>query len=92
MFYHLFNFSVPCPILVHLMLLLFAIIRSVLKSFKVPNVEVVAARMSNESALTCMADSTPKNRYVSDADGMKNIWSSLADGWLIGELACLAKD
>ena len=43
------------------MLLLFAIIRSVLKSFKVPDVEVVAARMSNESALTCMTDLTPKS-------------------------------
>ena len=41
--------------------LLFAMIRSVLKSFKVPDVEVVAARMSNESAWTCMTDSTPKN-------------------------------
>ena len=35
-----------------LLLLLFAIIRSVVKSFKVPDVEVAAARMSNESALT----------------------------------------
>ena len=33
-------------------LLLFAMIRSVVKSFKVPDVEVAAARMSNESALT----------------------------------------
>ena len=33
------------------LLLLFAMIRSVLKSFKVPDVEVVAARVSNESAL-----------------------------------------
>ena len=40
--------------------LLFAMIRSVVKSFKVPNVEVVAARMSNESALTRMTDSTQK--------------------------------
>ena len=45
----------------HILLLLFAIIRSVLKSFKVPDVEVVAARMSNESELTCMTDSIPKN-------------------------------
>ena len=35
-----------------LCLMLFAMIRSVVKSFKVPDVEVVAARMSNESALT----------------------------------------
>ena len=35
-----------------LLLLLFAMIRSVVKSFKVPDVEVAAARMSNESALT----------------------------------------
>ena len=34
------------------LLLLFAMIRSVVKSFKVPDVEVAAARMSNESALT----------------------------------------
>ena len=40
-------------------LLLFAMIRSVVKSFKVPDVEVAAARMSNESALTRMTDSTP---------------------------------
>ena len=45
-----------------MLLLLFAMIRSVLKSFKFPDVEVVAARMSNESALTCMIDSTPKTR------------------------------
>ena len=38
-------------------LLLFAMIRSILKSFKVPDVEVVVAQMSNESALTCMTDS-----------------------------------
>ena len=37
---------------VELLLLLFAMIRSVVKSFKVPDVEVAAARMSNESALT----------------------------------------
>ena len=35
-----------------LLLLLFAMIRSVVKSFKVHDVEVAAARMSNESALT----------------------------------------
>ena len=40
--------------------LLFAMIRSVVKSFKVPDVDVVAARMSNESALTRMTDSTQK--------------------------------
>ena len=39
---------------------LFAMIRSVVKSFKVPGVEVVASRMSNEAALTRMIDSTPK--------------------------------
>ena len=36
----------------NILLLLFAMIRSVVKSFKVPDVEVAAARMSNESALT----------------------------------------
>ena len=41
--------------------LLFAMIRSVVKSFKVPDVEVIAARVSNELALTCVTDSTPKN-------------------------------
>ena len=39
-------------------------IRSVLKSFKVPDVEVVAARMSNESALTCMTDTIPDLKRV----------------------------
>ena len=42
-------------------LLLFAMIRSVLKLFKVPDVGVVAARMSNESALTCMTTQHKKN-------------------------------
>ena len=46
-----------------LLLLLFAMIRSVVKSFKVPDVEVAAARMSNESALTRMTDSTPKKTW-----------------------------
>ena len=46
-----------------LMLLLFAMIRSVVKSFKVPGVEVVASRMSNEAALTRMIDSTPKKTW-----------------------------
>ena len=32
-----------------MLLLLFVMIRSVVKSFKVPDVEVAAARMSNES-------------------------------------------
>ena len=50
----------PCIVL----LLLFAMIRSVVKSFKVPDVEVAAARMSNESALTRMTDSTPKKNLV----------------------------
>ena len=45
-----------------LLLLLFAMIRSVVKSFKVPGVEVVASRMSNEAALTRMIDSTPKKK------------------------------
>ena len=49
--------SCRCCVLV---LLLFAMIMSVVKSFKVPDVEVAAARMSNESALTRMTDSTPK--------------------------------
>ena len=47
-----------------MLLLLFAMIRSVVKSFKVPDVEVAAARMSNESALTRMTDSTPKKTLV----------------------------
>ena len=42
------------------LLLLFAMIRSVVKSFKVPGVEVVASRMSNEAALTRMIDDTKK--------------------------------
>ena len=46
-----------------LLLLLFAMIRSVVKSFKVPDVEVAAARMNNESALTRMTDSTPKKPW-----------------------------
>ena len=37
--------------------------RSVVKSFKVPDVEVVAARMCNEAALTHMTDSTPKKPW-----------------------------
>ena len=44
-----------------LLLLLFAMIRSVVKSFKVPDVEVAAARMSNESALTHDLLDTKKN-------------------------------
>ena len=52
-----------CSCLV-LLLLLFAMIRSVVKSFKVPGVEVVASRMSNEAALTRMIDSTPKKNLV----------------------------
>ena len=47
----------------YMLLLLFAMIRSVVKSFKVPDVDVVAALMSNESALTRMTDSTPKNPW-----------------------------
>ena len=49
-----------------LLYLLFAMIRFVLKSFKVPDVEVVAARVSNELALTCKTDSTPKNLVILD--------------------------
>ena len=45
------------------LLLLFAMIRSVVKSFKVPGVEVVASRMSNGAALTRMIDSTPKKTW-----------------------------
>ena len=41
------------------LVLLLAMIRTVVKSFKVPDVEVVAAR--NESVLTRMTESTPKN-------------------------------
>ena len=43
-----------------MLLLLFAMIRSVLKSFKVPDVEVV-------SALTCMTDLTPTTFVRPDA-------------------------
>ena len=42
------------------MLLLFAMIKSVVKLFKVPVVGIVAARLSNESALLRMTDLTPK--------------------------------
>ena len=49
------------------MLLLFAMIRSVVKSFKVPDVEVVAARMCNEATLTHMTESTPKTLVILDA-------------------------
>ena len=52
-----------CTLYKTLLLLLFAMIRSVVKSFKVPDVEVAAARMSNESALTRMTDSTPKKPW-----------------------------
>ena len=44
--------------------MLFAMIRSVVKSFKVPDVEVVAAQMSNESVLTRMTYSRPKKTLV----------------------------
>ena len=46
------------------LLLLFAMIRSVVKSFKVPDVEVAAARMSNESALTRMTRLDTKKNLV----------------------------
>ena len=46
-----------------LLLLLYAIIRSVVKSFKVPVVEVVAARLGNESALPRTTDSTSKKTW-----------------------------
>ena len=52
---------------VDLLLLLFAMIRSVVKSFKVPDVEVAAARMSNESALTHDLLDTKKNLVRLDA-------------------------
>ena len=48
-------------------LLLFAMIRSVVKSFKVPDVVVVAALISNETALTRMTDLTPKTLVRLDA-------------------------
>ena len=50
-----------------LLLLLFAMIRSVAKSFKVSDVEVAAARMSNESALTHDLLDTKKNLVRLDA-------------------------
>ena len=53
----------PCSLDDLLLLLLFAMIRSVVKSFKVPDVEVAAARVSNESALTRMTYSTPKKPW-----------------------------
>ena len=53
-------------------------IRSVVKSFKVPGVEVVASRMSNEAALTRMIDSTPKKTWS---------YSTLVlDGWVDSNL------
>ena len=55
------------PRFVFQLVLLFAMIRSVVKSFKVPDVDVVAALMSNESALTRMTDSTPKTLVRLDA-------------------------
>ena len=65
-FWKLKNKSLSYVINTHSMLL-FAMIRSVVKSFKVPDVEVVAARMSNESALTRMTDSTPNKLGQIDA-------------------------
>ena len=50
-----------------MLLLLFAMIMSVVKSFQVPDVDVVAALMSNESALTRMTDPTPKTLVRLDA-------------------------
>ena len=52
------------------MLLLFAMIRSVVKSFKVPDVEVAAARMSNESALTRMTYSKIINRVMTSLNSL----------------------
>ena len=49
------------------MLLLFAMIRFVSKSFKVPFVEVVTARSSNESALPRTTESMPKKLGRLDA-------------------------
>ena len=54
---------VCCRSVLLVLLLLFAMIRSVVKSFKVPGVEVVASRMSNEAVLTRMIDSTPKKTW-----------------------------
>ena len=42
-------------------------IRSVVKSFKVPDVDVVEAQMSNESALRRITDSTQKTLVRLDA-------------------------
>ena len=42
-------------------------IKSVVNSFKVPDVEVVAARMCNEAALTHMTDSHQKTLIILDA-------------------------
>ena len=53
--------------MIYIWLLLFAMIRSVVKSFKVPDVEVAAARMSNESALTHDLLDTKKNLVRLDA-------------------------
>ena len=55
-----YDLMTPCKS--HPLQLLFAMIRSVVKSFKVPGVEVVASLMSNEAALTRMIDSTPKKK------------------------------
>ena len=41
-------------------MLLFAMIKSIVKLFKVPVVVVVATRLSNESVLLRMTESTPK--------------------------------
>ena len=45
-------------------LLLFVMIRSVVKSFNVPGVEGVAARMCNEAPLARVTDSTPKKTWL----------------------------
>ena len=47
--------------------LLFAMIKSVVKSFKAPVVEVVAGRLSNELALLRTTDSTTKKLGLLDA-------------------------
>ena len=56
-----------CMYFLAALLMLFAMMKSVVKSLKVPDVEVVAARMSNESALTHMTDSTQKPLVILDA-------------------------
>ena len=53
-------------------LFLFVMIKSVVKSFKIPVVKVVADRLSNKSALPCTTDSTQK----------KIGWLEAGPGWI----------